>query len=58
MPLGFLGKRLRIIGRFTIMSFSPGEECQWVPTEQGPYNPKLMNNRVTTEDAPCNALIP
>ena len=58
MPLWSLRRRLRIIGSFPIMSFSHGEECHRVPTEQVPYNPKLMNNRVTTEDAPCNALIP
>ena len=58
MPLGSLRRRLRIIGSFPIMSFSHGEECHRVPTEQVPYNPKLMNNRVTMEDAPCNALIP
>ena len=55
MPRGSLRRRLRIIGSFPIMSFSHGEECHRVPTEQVPYNPKLMNNRVTTAATPCHS---
>ena len=55
MPLEFLRRRLHLIGRFIIMRFSHEREYHRVPTEQVPYNPKLMNNRVTTAAAPCHS---
>ena len=55
MPLEFLRRRLHLIGRFIIMRFSHEREYHRVPTDQVPYNPRLMNNRVTTEKTPCNS---